>query len=72
MRQAYPSDITREQFEVVRYILESAKKETRPMDYDLYDVFCAVLYRGTANILTVLYSKDTDRIYSVFFHTLSK
>jgi len=44
MRKAYPSDITREQFEVIRYILESAKKDTRPLDYDLYDIFCAALY----------------------------
>jgi len=44
MRKAYPSDITREQFEIIRYILESAKKVTRPKDYDLYDIFCAVLY----------------------------
>ena len=44
MRKAYPSDITREQFEVIKYILESAKKDTRPLDYDLYDIFCAALY----------------------------
>ena len=44
MRKAYPSDITREQFEVIRYILEDAKKTTHPMDYDLYDIFCALLY----------------------------
>ena len=45
MRETYPSDITREQFEVIRGIIESAKKKTHPPDYDLYDVFCAVLYR---------------------------
>jgi transposase len=44
MRKAYPSDITREQFEVIRYILESSKKVTHPKDYELYDIFCAVLY----------------------------
>ncbi len=43
MRQ-YPSDITREQFEVIREDLEGAKKRTRPRKVDLYDVFCAVLY----------------------------
>jgi transposase len=44
MRAIYPSDITREQFEVIRYILESACKVTHPRTYDLYDIFCAVLY----------------------------
>ena len=43
-RKIYPSDITREQFELIRELLESAKKKTRPRDLDLYDVFCAVLY----------------------------
>ena len=39
-----PSDITREQFEIIRQDLENAKKKTRPRKYDLYDIFCAVLY----------------------------
>jgi transposase len=44
MRAKYPSDITREQFELVRYMLESTRKVTHPRDYDLYDIFCAILY----------------------------
>ena len=44
MRRTYPSDITREQFEEIRPILEEAKKKTHPRKYDLYDIFCAVLY----------------------------
>ena len=44
MRKSYPSDITREQFEVIRPVLERAKKTTHPRKYDLYDIFCAVLY----------------------------
>jgi transposase len=44
MRATYPSDITREQFEVIRYILKSARKVTHPRTYDLYDIFCGVLY----------------------------
>lgn len=44
MRREYPSDITREQFEVIRYILESARKTTCPRKHDLYDIFCALLY----------------------------
>ena len=44
MRTGYPSDISREQFEIIRSMLESAKKTTHPRQYDLYDIFCAVLY----------------------------
>ena len=44
MRKAYPSDITREQFEIIRKDLEGARKATHPRKYDLYDIFCAVLY----------------------------
>lgn len=44
MRQAYPSDISREQFKVVAPLLEQARKKTRPREVDLYEVFCGVLY----------------------------
>jgi transposase len=43
-RPAFPSDISREQFEPVRGMLEAARRKTRPRKHDLYDVFCAVLY----------------------------
>lgn len=44
MRKKYPSDITKEQFKVVRPLLESGRKKTSPRKVDLYEVFCAVLY----------------------------
>ena len=44
MSLRYPSDISREQFEVIRPILESCRKKRRPRKVDLYDVFCGVLY----------------------------
>ncbi len=44
MRKSYPSDISREQFEIIKPLLESARKKTAPRQVDLYDVFCAVLY----------------------------
>ena len=44
MRKEYPSDISREQFEEIREILEGARKKTKPRETDLYDAFCAVLY----------------------------
>ena len=40
----YPSDITRQQFELIRPDLEAARHSTRPRKYDLYDLFCAVAY----------------------------
>ena len=43
-RKIYGSDITREQYEAVRLMLENVKKKTRPRKVDLYDVFCAILY----------------------------
>ena len=44
MRKSYPSDIRREQFEVIKPLLESARRKTSPRRVDLYEVFCAVLY----------------------------
>jgi len=44
MRESYPSDISREQFGLIEYDLQSARKATRPRIYDLYDIFCAILY----------------------------
>ena len=44
MRKKYPSDISRKQFELIRFDLESARKKTRPRSVDLYDIFCAALY----------------------------
>ena len=68
MREAYPSDITREQFEVIRYILESAKKDTRPMDYDLYDIFCAVLYILKEGCTWRALPHDYPRWQDVYYH----
>ena len=45
MRATYPSDITREAFSVIIADLLSATKATHPRDIDIYDIFCAVLYR---------------------------
>ena len=43
-RAIYPSDITREQFEVIRPQLDNLKKTTKPRVLDVYDVFCAIVY----------------------------
>jgi transposase len=44
MRKVYPSEVSRTPFEKIRPPLESVRKETRPRDDDLYDVFGGVLY----------------------------
>ena len=44
MRAVYPSDITREQFDAIRYHIDNCSQKTHPPDYDIYDIFCAVLY----------------------------
>jgi transposase len=42
--KTYPSDISKEQFELIRPLLEQARRKTKPRTVDLYEVFCAVLY----------------------------
>ena len=44
MRKKYPSDVSREQFEKIKPLLEKARKKTKPRIVDLYEVFCGVLY----------------------------
>ena len=43
-KETYPSEISREQFAVIRPLLESARKQTSPRELDLYEVFNAILY----------------------------
>ena len=40
----YPSDITVEEFEIIKPLLLKARKQTKPRRISLYDVFCAILY----------------------------
>lgn len=44
MRKRYPSDISKEQFKQIEPMLLLARKLTKPRNYELYDIFCAVLY----------------------------
>ncbi len=44
MCKNYPSNVSKEQFENIKSILENTKKRTKPRSLDLYEVFCAVLY----------------------------
>jgi len=45
MRRAYPSDVSRTQFSLIEAELVAFRKITKPRKYELYDIFCAVLYK---------------------------
>ena len=64
----YPSDITREQFELIRKELEGAKKKTRPRKTDLYDVFCAVLYIVKGGIQWRMLPSDFPKWQLVYYY----
>ena len=64
----YPSDITREQFEIIRSDFEQAKKRTRPRTYDLYDVFCAVMYVLKGGIQWRMLPTDFPKWQLVYYH----
>jgi len=43
-RKPYPSDVSQEQFELIRPLLEGVRKRTKPREVDLHEVFNALLY----------------------------
>jgi hypothetical protein len=43
-KKVYGSDVSREQFELIRPLLEGVRRRTKPRTVDLYEVFCGVLY----------------------------
>jgi len=43
-KKVYGSDVSREQFERIRPLLEGVGQRTKPRTVDLYEVFCGVLY----------------------------
>lgn len=65
-RRSYPSDISREQFEKIRPLLEGARKKTRPRELDLYEVFCAVLYVLKSGCQWRMLPKEFPRWNSVY------
>lgn len=55
---------------IVRPLLESARKKTRPRQVDLYDVFCGVLYLLKSGV-SLLKNEDVIRWFSCLdFHAL--
>lgn len=68
MTLCYPSDITREQFELIRSELKQLKKQTKPRTVDLYDCFCAVLYMLTSSCQWRLLPHDYPKWTTVYFY----
>jgi transposase len=64
----YSSNITREQYEIIRPILEGARKKTKPLDHDLYDVFNAVLYIVTTGCQWRNLPNDFPKWSAVYHH----
>jgi transposase len=44
VRATYPTDISIEQFNSLKELFDGFRKKTRPRQYELFDIFCAVLY----------------------------
>jgi len=44
MKSSYPSSVTKEQFKSIEHHIIRSKNKTAQKKYDLYDVFCDVLY----------------------------
>ena len=65
-RKPYPSDISREQFERIRSVLESARKTTKPRQLDLYELFCGVLYVLRGGIQWRMLPSDFPKWRSVY------
>jgi len=68
MRPSYPSDVTREQFEAIREILESSRKTTKPRKVDLYDVFCAILYILKSGCQWNMLPKDFPKMTTCYYY----
>lgn len=65
-RAGYPSDISREQFEVICLKLESFRRKTKPGQYDLYDIFCGTLYVLKSACQWSMLPKDFPKYRTVY------
>jgi len=68
MRKVYPSDITREQFSEIEGDLVAGRKMTHPRAYDLYDIFCAILYVLREGCRWRALPHDFPKWQNVYYH----
>ncbi len=68
MRKNYPSNVSKEQFENIKLILENTKKRTKPRSLDLYEVFCAVLYVLKSGCQWRMLPKDFPKWQIVYYY----
>lgn len=64
----YPSDITREQFNVIEPLLTTATKRTRPREIDLYNIFCAILYIVKSGCQWRMLPTNYPKWYNVYYY----
>ena len=64
----YPSDISRNQFNRISDILESARTKTSPRSIDLYDVFCGILYCLKGGIQWRMLPKDYPKWQLCYYY----
>jgi transposase len=67
-RKPYPSDISLEQFEQIRPLLESVRKRTKLTTVDLYEVFNAVLYLLKSGCQWRMLPEGFLKWYTVYSH----
>jgi transposase len=65
--RAYPSDITRDEFSIIKYILENARKIAKPRSIDLYDIFCAVMYVNKSGCQWRMLPSDFPKWNTVYY-----
>ncbi len=64
----YPSNVSREEFELIREDLEGARKKTKPRDVDLYEIFCAILYVLKSGCQWDMLPTDFPKKSTVFYY----
>jgi len=68
MRVEYPSDVTRGQFGEIEADLAAGRKNTHPRTYELYEIFCAILYVLREGCRWRALPHDFPKWQNVYYH----
>ncbi len=68
MVHQYPSDISREEYDLSREDLEGTRKKTKPRQFDLNDVFCTVIYVVQGGIQWRMLPSDYPKWQTVYYY----